>query len=355
MTVSNKYNTGFHEKPSADTQLNQKIRRRKRMRLQRILLGLSLGLVTTGMTGCTILGGLQSKISNSDCLDEFMVSHRNQVMATRAWMKVRHCYRGHAYPKDLRAGFIAGYLEVATGGSGCTPTVVSPQYWGWRHQCGNGQAAINAWFEGFPLGAKAAEQDGIGAFNQIRLNTVQYTMPAMTGTATPTPAVEPCQTDPMAVPMAAPIQASQLPPGVVLGEGETLVPGKIFMQDVSEEDAGQGFSGRQPEAELEATPEVIAPPAPKKPEAIKGVKPKNDLKPPVEDPFSNDLSRFQMDDGEISQLVSQSPKRESNELSQVELTPVSPANSFAPPEQVAEPSQAEIDSVIEEIFGKPGR
>nr|WP_231602598.1 hypothetical protein [Neorhodopirellula pilleata] len=350
----NKYIFGFHEKPAADCLSDHGTRCRKRIRLQRILLGLSLGLVATGMTGCTMLGGLQSKVSNSDCLDEFMVSHRNKVMAARAWMKVRHCYRNHCYPKDLQAGFIAGYLEVATGGSGCTPTVVSPQYWGWRHQCGNGQAAINAWFEGFPLGAKAAEQDGIGAYNQIRLNTVQYTMPSMTGTAMPTPAVEPCEIDmmtvPMAVPMTAPIHATGLPPGVVLGEGETLVPGKVFMQDVSEAEADLQSSSDQPDADIDGVPGAT-PPAMPKDVSPQNLKPNTNAEPIKEDPFANDLSRYQPQNRDINQLVSKSGQ-ESNELSQVELTPVLPSNSFALPDEVAEPSQAEIDSVIEEIFGK---
>lgn len=369
MTVLNKYISGFHEKPIADSESNHALRRRKRRRLQRTLLGLSLGLIATGFSGCTMLGGLQSKISNSDCLDEFMVSHRNKVMAARAWMRVRHCYRGHSYPKDLQAGFIAGYLEVATGGSGCTPTVVSPQYWGWRHQSGNGQAAINAWFEGFPLGAKAAEQDGIGAFNQIRLNTVQYAAPTMTGTAVPTTAIPPGETPPLGVPTTAPVPAAGLPPGVVLGEGETLVPGKVFLQDVSEGETSPDATTPDPledvttpdsledapKSDMGDPPGATPPPVPKAQEKLENIKPEKKLEATEEDPFANDLSGYQADDGEFNQLISQSADRENNELSQVELAPVSPGNSFALPDEVAEPSQAEIDSVIEEIFGKSGQ
>ena len=360
MTVLNKYISGFHEKPIADTESGHALRRRKRRRLQQTLLGLSLGLIATGFSGCTMLGGLQSKVSNSDCLDDFMVSHRNKVMAARAWMRVRHCYRGHSYPKDLQAGFIAGYLEVATGGSGCTPTVVSPQYWGWRHQCGNGQAAINAWFEGFPLGAKAAEQDGIGAFNQIRLNTVQYAMPTMTGSAVPTTAVPPFETDPLGVPMAAPVPATSLPPGIVLGEGETLVPGKVFLQDVREGETALDASTPDPledvpKGDVDDVPGATPPPVPKAQEKLESIKPKKQIEPTEEDPFANDLSGYQADDGDFNQLISQSADRENNELSQVELAPVSPGNSFGLPDEVAEPSQAEIDSVIEEIFGKSGQ
>lgn len=330
MTVLNKTNNGLRKKPSDDFKPATINRRHKRVRLQRILFGLSLGLITTGMSGCTMLGGLGSKITDTECLDEFMVSHRNQVMATRAWMKVRHCYRGHRYPKDIRAGFIAGYLEVATGGSGCTPTVVSPQYWGWRHQSGNGQAAINAWFEGFPLGVKAAEQDGIGAFNQIRLNNVQYTMPNMTGSAAPTPAV------------VAPVPVSSLPPGIVLGEGETLVPGRVFLQDDSE-------AAEPATSDLEMRDDVS-------PERS-GVREKlNDLKknidPIPEDPFGSDVSSYQSNDNSFERLISK-PRESGNDLTSVELTPLpGRSDSMELPSDISDPSQAEIDSVIEDIFGR---
>lgn len=329
MTVSNDFEFGFQLKPSEITSQLPSKRRPKRFRLGRVLLGLSLGVVATGMSGCTILGGIQSKLSKTDCLDEFIVSHRNKVMSSRAWLRVRHCYAGRGYIKDFRAGFIAGYLEVATGGSGCTPLVVSPQYWGWRHQCGNGQAAINAWFEGFPYGVKAAEEDGIGAYNQIRLNTAQYTMPGMTGTAAPTPAYTP----PVAPPM--------LPPGIILGEGETLVPGKVMMEEVTPADMGDDLDEEKKREDVEGL------------EDIEGLK---DLRDEATDPFNNDLGSRNPEPSAFSRLIStpevQSPV-DADGMTTVELVPLSPSQSTpdAEPGELNEPSQAEIDSVIEEIFG----
>ncbi|MCM2373195.1 hypothetical protein [Aporhodopirellula aestuarii] len=283
------------------------------------------------------------KLNNSECVDDFMIGHRNKVMATRAWLRVKHCYRGHRYQKDLRAGFIAGYLEVATGGSGCTPTVVSPQYWGWRHQSGNGQAAVNAWFEGFPLGVKAAEQDGIGHYNMIRLNAVPHVTSNMTGSAAPTPAGP----IPQPVPMG-----TNLPPGIKLGDGEMLVPGGVIMLDIDLESGDV-------DTDTEAEPVEVIP----------GVESDKDADSEGKaDPFSDELGRrpnrqspqeMQFSDHHSDNVQDTQPRPTDSEpafeLVPVTSVPTSSSNTdeFLSDDEVNEPSQAEIDMVIEEIFGKP--
>jgi hypothetical protein len=324
---------------------------RNRRLWKRWILGLTLGVTATGLTGCTMLGGLQKKLDQSECIDDFMIGHRNKVMAARAWLRVKHCFKGHCYPKDLEAGFIAGYMEVATGGSGCTPTVVAPQYWGWRHQSGNGQAAVNAWFEGFPYGVKAAEEDGIGAYNMIRLNVVPYATPNMTGSAMPTPVM---QTTP--VPMA-----TALPPGIILGEGETLVPGGVIMQEI-----GSGAVSGDAEEAAETD-------APKADEPVSPLDAEMDNKPADTeaevDPFSDEVGQrsngLNSPNMEFSDYISRDPNPAAetvNQRSTVELVPrtttpvsvgVMPDSLNVEADDVSEPSQAEIDSVIEEIFGKP--
>jgi len=266
-----------------------------------------------------MMGGLQSKLGNTECVDEFIISHRNKVMATKAWFRIAKCYRNHPYKKDIQAGFMEGYMEVATGGSGCTPTVVSPQYWGWKHQCHSGQAAVNAWFEGFPLGVKAAEEDGIGAYNMIRLQNVPFvnTSQSMNGSMAPTPAAD-C---PAPVAPARPVQ-QRLPPGIVLGEGETLVPGQItFAEPGSEpietgggDDAGPNTNGEGPTTA--PTPDPFSDDGPAPPEK--------------EDALDQGLGKFQQ------------PTR---------FTPRSFTVS-TPVEDVSEPSQDEINSAIEGIFGR---
>ncbi|SMP70439.1 hypothetical protein SAMN06265222_11346 [Neorhodopirellula lusitana] len=335
MTVLNNTNHGLCEKLRLSENLTQAQcdRRHKRNRFRRLLLGLTLGLTTTGLAGCTMLGGLQQHLSHTDCLDDFMVSHRNKVMASRAWLKIKHCHRGHRYIKDLRAGFIAGYLEVATGGSGCTPTVVSPQYWGWRHQSGNGQAAINAWFEGFPLGVKAAEQDGIGHFNQIRLNMSQPAMPSMTGTAAPTPA--------RVVPQPSPM----LPAGIVLGAGETLVPGKVIIEDVDADESRSMRSDADDTLDrLYREDESVLP---------KKLQPKSGPLKKIADPFSDDLGRKRSEAGQFRELVSRADVEASSAPGYTQdFIPGAGGTPEVASESV-EPTQDEIDSVIDEIFGRP--
>ncbi|WP_443217388.1 hypothetical protein [Rhodopirellula sp. P2] len=302
-----------------------------RHRAQRAFLAsLAAGLLTTGMTGCTIMGGLQSKMTRSECVDDFMVSHRNKVMASKAWLRNSHCHKSHRHMKDLRKGFIEGYMEVATGGSGCTPAVVSSDYWGWKHQSGDGQSAVNAWFEGFPLGVKAAEQDGIGYYNQIRIQTPTRPAPAaMTGSMAPTPAA--------AAPPVATTNA--LPPGIQLGAGETLVPGRVTFEDPNE--PAMGFPEEVP-ANL---------PVPAKQASEKMADPASDA---LDDPFSQ-MTPTQRPSDNFSEatesFLSDLPEQETSPP--VDLVP----KEFQTPvsTNVAEPTQDEIDSVIEEIFGRPDR
>ena len=103
-----------------------------------------------------------------DKLDEWMVDYRNQAMAAKAWhcRKEKFCNRRHL--DEFQAGFYAGYENIACGGTGCTPAIVPKEYWGWKHQSADGQAGVNSWFEGYPMGVQAAEMDGIGHWSQIR-------------------------------------------------------------------------------------------------------------------------------------------------------------------------------------------
>ncbi|MCC9657838.1 hypothetical protein [Rhodopirellula halodulae] len=289
----------------------------RRQAQRAFLASLVAGVLTSGLTGCTIMGGLQSKLTRSDCIDDFMVSHRNKVMATKAWLRHAHCYKNHRHMKDLRKGFIDGYIDVATGGSGCTPAVVSPHYWGWKHQSGDGQSAVNAWFEGFPLGVKAAEEDGIAFYNQIRIQTpTRPAHPPMTGSMAPTPAAAPVVTTPTA-----------LPPGIQLGEGETLVPGKVTIEDAID-----------PPKPAKETFEKIVPPVPVQ-------------APATDDPFSMKTLPLDNDDAGPSTSLSDLPAEFSE--TPVDLVPKETQTPVST--NIAEPTQDEIDSVIEEIFGRPDK
>ncbi len=127
-----------------------------------------LAVAAIGSTGCTLTSGVCRVFTQSDCIDNCMINYRNRVLAARAWHERSHCYANHRFKSDFEAGFLKGYADVAKGGDGCTPPIAPSEYLGWRYQSSDGQAAINAWFQGYPLGAQAAEQDGVGSWGDIR-------------------------------------------------------------------------------------------------------------------------------------------------------------------------------------------
>ncbi len=127
---------------------------------------IALALSTSG--GCTIGTNAGKALMRHGCLDDFMVNYRNQALAAKAWhcRKEQYCHRGHL--DEFQAGFYAGYQNIACGGTGCCPTIAPKEYWGWKYQSSDGQAGVNAWFEGFPAGVQAAETEGIGYWSEIR-------------------------------------------------------------------------------------------------------------------------------------------------------------------------------------------
>ncbi len=139
----------------------------KRSRLRVLIAAGCLGFIVSS-AGCTNIEYGCRKLRRAECIDDFMIGHRNSVLAAKAWYREKHCYQNHGELRHVKAGFIAGYIDVATGGNGCTPNIAPAEYWGWRFQNANGQAAVNAWFSGFPLGARAAEKEGISHWGQIR-------------------------------------------------------------------------------------------------------------------------------------------------------------------------------------------
>ena len=158
-----------------------------------------------------MLTGFHNAVSHNDVLDDFMVNYRNRAWSAKAWHRYKHEFCDKRHLADFCAGFRQGYQDVATGADGCTPAMAPPEYWGWRYQSPEGQAKVNAWFEGYPLGAKAAEEDGIGGWGHIR---------------TMVPAPEPMP------PIAVPIE--ELPPGGAptplepMAEGSSVLPGNAL-------------------------------------------------------------------------------------------------------------------------------
>ncbi|MCC9601101.1 hypothetical protein LOC67_11135 [Stieleria sp. JC731] len=176
-----------HSQIDANTR-QKSLRTVRRSKLKAAILAGSAALILTGSAGCSIIGNAYSYARRTDCLDDFMLSHRNRVFAQRAWFREQACHAGQANLSEFKAGFIKGYIDVANGGSGCTPSVAPTQYWGWKYQSPGGQAAIGAFFAGYPYGAKAAEQDGLSNWSNVRPHTIAETESKKSSDEMPAPA-----------------------------------------------------------------------------------------------------------------------------------------------------------------------
>jgi len=158
-------NTGeFGESQTQTRDTRRKIRNR---RMRGLLVAATMVSVILPSTGCMFISGVQRSMSRNEALDEFMVNYRNRAWAARAWLCRKNRFANHCYPADLEAGFRQGYEDTAAGGTGCLPAVCPQSYWGWQYQSADGQSRMNAWFEGYPLGVQAAEQDGVGHWGNV--------------------------------------------------------------------------------------------------------------------------------------------------------------------------------------------
>lgn len=182
-------------------------RRRRWARL--LLLAVAVSSVTVPSAGCSALRTATKKLTQHEQLDEFMVDYRNRAWSARAWLCRKDQFRNRHHLADFEAGFRAGYEDVAAGGSGCVPAVCPRAYWGWQYQSADGQSRMNAWFEGYPLGVQAAEEDGIGHWSHV---------------ATSFSAPPPCKDCPTGAVMAVPAVPPPAQPGSGGQPESRLVP-----------------------------------------------------------------------------------------------------------------------------------
>ncbi|MFO0013594.1 MAG: hypothetical protein ACK553_12680 [Planctomycetota bacterium] len=129
---------------------------------------LVIGSALVSSTGCTAWTGAQNAWQYNHYWNDSMMGYRQKSMASKAWHNRKHCYANQRYLKEFSRGFKAGYMDVASGGTGCTPAFPPREYWGWKYQSCEGQSRVAAWFSGYPYGAQAAEQDGVGNWTQIQ-------------------------------------------------------------------------------------------------------------------------------------------------------------------------------------------
>jgi len=92
--------------------------------------------------------------------------YRNHVWANRAYnLRYSDCDRD--FPEHFKQGFIDGYQDVCDGGDGYVPAVPPNDYWSFQYQSPEGAKCVNTWFKAYPLGVKAAREDGSGSFHEV--------------------------------------------------------------------------------------------------------------------------------------------------------------------------------------------
>lgn len=144
-------------------------------------------------TGCTLMHNAHKAMTHGSSWNEGVVVMRNRNWSSMAWHKRKHRFCGQRHMTDYCSGFRKGYEDVAGGSNGCTPAFPPQDYWGWEYQSGEGQARTSAWFAGYPEGARAAEEDGIGNWTHLQVGGMQPSTTQTTGaqasggTVTPTP------------------------------------------------------------------------------------------------------------------------------------------------------------------------
>ena len=102
-------------------------------------------------------------------LDEQIGGYRNHVWANRAYnLRFGNCDR--QFPEHFKQGFVDGYCNVCNGGDGYVPAVPPEDYWSHQYQSPEGAKCVNTWFRAYPLGVKAAREDGAGAFQKVYIS-----------------------------------------------------------------------------------------------------------------------------------------------------------------------------------------
>ncbi len=159
----------------------------------------------------------------SDSWNEAVLVMRNRNLSTKAWHKRKHHFCNENYSADFAAGFRQGYEDVANGSNGCTPAMPPRSYWSWEFQSGEGQARTSAWFSGYPQGARAAEEDGIGNYTQLQLSSGLQSQYQQAGMLPPGAQVYPIPAGPSVVPNSVPSIMQGTPAPMSMG-APTVVP-----------------------------------------------------------------------------------------------------------------------------------
>lgn len=123
------------------------------------------------LAGCSAVTGAKDGWKYNGMWNEMIMGYRTEAWANKSWHSRKHQFCREKHLHEFCEGFRAGYALVSEGGEGCNPAFPPRQYWGWKYQSSEGQAKVAAWYAGYPHGARAAEEDGIGNWTQIQTST----------------------------------------------------------------------------------------------------------------------------------------------------------------------------------------
>jgi hypothetical protein len=141
------------------------------IRFRRLVL-IAMCALSLCSTGCTLFRGVNAQVAYNDRVNDFVLGWRNSVWARQAWYERADHFVGEPHLAVFGAGFRSGYADVAAGGSGCPPPLPPRKYWSWQYQTPEGQAKVAAWFSGYPHGARAAEEEQAGEYQNIQVSYV---------------------------------------------------------------------------------------------------------------------------------------------------------------------------------------
>lgn len=147
-----------------DEQPGSRLRRRG-------VIGMLLASLTLCSTGCTVFNSVGDSFRYNSVWNDAATKMRHRSMSSKSWHHRKHQYCNEGCLDDFCAGYRQGFEDVAGGGTGCTPNFPPRDYWGWQHQSAEGQKKVSAWFAGYPHGARAAEEDGIGNWAQVQMSS----------------------------------------------------------------------------------------------------------------------------------------------------------------------------------------
>ena len=107
---------------------------------------------------------------------EHKIGWANRQSANWAWKDSESACLGMSCPHSFKEGFMSGYIDVANGGTGCLPAfpILRPHNHMWMDRCSDSEK-MEAWYDGYEIGAMAAKGEGMGDANRIVTRTPRST------------------------------------------------------------------------------------------------------------------------------------------------------------------------------------